>query len=147
MGIFNFSGGKPLFSSFMGMPTQKEGMDPWSFGNVMGNPMARFGLGLLKRSGDGQGFGSNVAGAFGDVSSGQEADEARAYRAQQMDHMKKMDAEALKLMQGGGQPQVSPAMPQPKPQALVPGGGGGGRPNSAFLDPRYGYRGGMRRMG
>lgn len=132
--------GKPMFG---GSP---EGVDPMSFQGIMGNPMMRFGMGLLKRSGDGQGFGSNVAGAFGDVADGQDMDEARAFRRQQMDYMRRSNQMALDQLGQISKPdQLQPQVNPGPTGALVPGQFGGVMPRrNPFMSGPQGYNGGMR---
>jgi hypothetical protein len=126
--------GKPLIG---GAP---DGVDATSFQGIMGNPYMRLGMGLMKRGGSGGSFGQNLAGAFGDVSEGQEADEMRAYRKAQMDAMRAQQnaaASQLTQMVGG-----SPAQAM-TPQAMTPPAGA--KMPSSFSDPVGGYTGGMSR--
>lgn len=122
--------GSPLFG---GAP---EGMDPNSFGGIMGNPMMRFGMGMLKRSGQGGSFGQHLAGAVDDVGSGYEQDEMRAYRRQQMEMMRQQQQNAMQTLQGlsgQGQPPGAPSMGQPNPIGGMPTGAKA--PPSPFVGP------------
>ena len=109
--------GKNLFQSLgiNGSPLlggAPEGMDPNSFGGIMGNPMMRFGMGMLKRSGQGGSFGQHLSGAVDDVGSGYEQDEMRAYRRQQMEMMRQQQQHAMQTLQGlSGQGQAPGGAP------------------------------------
>jgi len=87
--------GKPLFGGVA------EGVDPQSFQGIMGNPAMRFGMGMLKRAGQGGSFGQHLAGSVEDVASGYEDDEERALRRLQMEQYRQSAAQ-MKAIIGGG---------------------------------------------
>lgn len=138
---FNFSGGKPLLSSFMGQDTLKDPTKPWAFKGLMQSPLTRFGLGMLERGGGSGSFGQNVVGSLKGVQDQADEDEVRAYRQQQLEMMKKQNEWAMSQLKSfqdpngfynGGMGQSLPTGQQPLPGAMsdadrrflmAPGGG------------------------
>lgn len=92
--------GKPLIGS------GPEGVDPNSFDGIMGNPAMRFGMGMLKRAGEGGSFGQHLAGSIDDVASGYDKDEERAMRRMQMEQYR-ASAAKMKSILGGDDPEAS----------------------------------------
>lgn len=121
MGIFNFSGGKPMFEAAFGAgsktPNQwsmngmsslpsnafsaKNTPSPWSLQSIMQSPYTKFGLKMMEQGGPQPGprnVGQDISRAVGGMQQDEDAQAAKQFRDMQMEMMRKQQEAAMRQL-------------------------------------------------